>query len=89
MGRTAAAFPLVPRVHEEEFQPLHPQSHEGMRTRTQLENTGESSDTLTQASLGALVKEREAMSQLLFSGTNLLKISANIDLGFISKRVTW
>lgn len=85
MGRTAAAFPLVPRVHEEGFQPLHPRSHEGARTRARRESTGESSDTLTQASPGVLVKEREAMSQLLFSGTNLLQISANIDLVFLSK----
>lgn len=46
MGRTAAAFPLVPRVHEEEFQPLHPRSQEGVRTRARHESAEESSDTL-------------------------------------------
>lgn len=53
MGRTAAAFPLVPRVHEEEFQPLHPRSHEGVRTRARRESTGESSDTLNAGITGS------------------------------------
>lgn len=58
--------------------------------RAQRASTGESGDTLTRGTTGSpggkvLGREREARPQLLFSGTNILQISADIDLVFLSE----